>query len=73
MIAVGAALVFGVILGWGGGRWWEVTTRAWIMARETRRAVRPRYREAWATTWRGVGTVFLILLGLALAGLFLAL
>lgn len=73
MVAVGAALVVGVILGWGGGRWWEVTVRAWTVARETRRAVRPRYREAWTTTWTGVGAVVLILLGLVVAGVLLAL
>ena len=58
---VGAGLVVGILLGIGAGRWWESTARAWNLAQATRRAVRPRYREAWALTRTGLGGALLVL------------
>ena len=58
---VGVGLVVGILLGIGAGRWWESTARAWNLAQATRRAVRPRYREAWALTRTGLGGALLVL------------
>ena len=58
---VGVGLVVGILVGIGTGRWWESTARAWNLARATRRAVRPRYREAWALTRTGLGGALLVL------------
>jgi hypothetical protein len=57
---VGGGLVVGLVVGIQAGRWWEATARAWILARATRRAVAPRYREAWALTRMGLGCAGLV-------------